>query len=405
MEVVDDIVIVGAGIAGLATALGLHRMGLRSLVLESSESLRITGHALATWTNAWKALDALGIGDNIRQQHVQIQGVVYASVATGLTISETSFMGRGKCGDHEIRCVKRKLLIEVLENELPRGTIRFGSKVVSIEERETLKLVYLADGSVLKTKVLIGCDGVNSVVAKWLGLQRPVFAGRSAIRGAAELPEGHGLKPKLFQYFGDGFRSGFAPCDDKTVYWFFAFSPPSHEKDGEHNDPAKMKQFVLSKLHKAPKEVTDVLEKTELDAFISSPLRYRLPWNVLWGHTWKGTVCVAGDAFHPMTPDLGQGGCSALEDAVTLARCLGEALLGEPREEAEYDRIKRGVEKYAKERRWRGCELIATAYVSGVIQQSGWVVRNLLRNNFLAGLMAGMLLKKADFDCGKLYGP
>lgn len=161
-------------------------------------------------------------------------------------------------GDHEIRGVKRKLLIEVLENELPRGTIRFGSKVVLIEEKETLKLVYLADGSVLKTKVtlllkpvellhpyyctplisfsfvdvqvLIGCDGVNSVVAKWLGLQRPAFAGRSAIRGAAELPEGHGLKPKLFQYFGDGFRSGFVPCDDKTVYWFLTYSPPSYGK-------------------------------------------------------------------------------------------------------------------------------------------------------------------------------
>ena len=52
------------------------RIGLRSLVLESSESLRVTGYAITTWTNAWKALDALGmsIGDYLRQQHAQIQG-------------------------------------------------------------------------------------------------------------------------------------------------------------------------------------------------------------------------------------------------------------------------------------------------------------------------------------------
>lgn len=177
------------------------------------------------------------------------------------------------------------------------------------------------------------------------------------------------------------------------------------EKEEEDDDPAKMKKFVMSKLHKVPKEVMDVLEKTELGSIVYSSLRYRLPWNVLWGDIYKGTVCVAGDAFHPMTPDLGQGGCSALEDAVTLARCLGEALLGEPREEAEQGRLKRGVEKYAKERRWRGFELIAVGYVVGVILQSGGVVRNLLRSKVLAGLMTGMLLKRADFDCGKLYSP
>ncbi|MBA0631093.1 hypothetical protein Godav_003121 [Gossypium davidsonii] len=69
MEIVEDVVIVGAGIAGLTTSLGLHRLGIRSLVLESSERLRITGFAFTTWENAWKALDAIGIGDSLRRQH------------------------------------------------------------------------------------------------------------------------------------------------------------------------------------------------------------------------------------------------------------------------------------------------------------------------------------------------
>ncbi|GAV77321.1 FAD_binding_3 domain-containing protein, partial [Cephalotus follicularis] len=73
-EGVEDIVIVGAGIAGLTTSLGLHRQGIRSLVLESSDSLTASGFAFATWANAWKALDAIGIGDSLRQQHHTIQG-------------------------------------------------------------------------------------------------------------------------------------------------------------------------------------------------------------------------------------------------------------------------------------------------------------------------------------------
>ncbi|KAM7518142.1 hypothetical protein LguiB_017104 [Lonicera macranthoides] len=70
----EDIVIVGAGISGLTTSLGLHRLGIRSLVLESSDSLRITSFALALWTNAWRALDAVGVGDSLRKRSLWISG-------------------------------------------------------------------------------------------------------------------------------------------------------------------------------------------------------------------------------------------------------------------------------------------------------------------------------------------
>lgn len=89
-----------------------------------------------------------------------------------------------------------------------------------------------------------------------------------------------------------------------------------------------MKHFVLSKVGKVSSEFKAVIEKTDMDGFLASPFRYRPPWEVLWGNISKGNVCVAGDALHPMTPDIGQGASSALEEGVVLARCLGEAILG-----------------------------------------------------------------------------
>ncbi|GFZ10478.1 FAD/NAD(P)-binding oxidoreductase family protein [Actinidia rufa] len=368
---IKEIVIVGAGIAGVATSLGLHRLGIRSLVLESSDKLRTTGFALTLWTNAWRALDALGIGDSLRQHYPRISKFQVMTASS----SQISADGEGKdssSGNNESRCVRRKELLESLQRELPHGTIRYSSKVVSIEDSGHHKLLHLADGSTIKTKVVIGCDGVNSVLAKWLGLEKPVNSGRSAIRGFVEFPDGHSFQPRFHVYFGEGVRYGFLPCDDKCLYWFCTFNLSlRYDKDMEEN-PAKMKQFVLSKITEVPQQAFAVVEMTELNSISCSQLKLRLPWNVLLGNIAKDNVCVAGDALHPMTPDIGQGGCSAIEDGVVLARCLGEAFLKKPRkemrEEEEYERIKKGLEKYAKERRWRCFSLISAAYVVGFIQ-------------------------------------
>ena len=155
---------------------------------------------------------------------------------------------------------------------------------------------------------------------------------------------------------------------DLVVAYFYVV------KELEEN-PSKAREFVLSKLGVIPDGVRGVFESTELEAFkLISPLRYRKPWELLWKSFSKGNVCVAGDALHPMTPDLGQGGCSALEDGVVLARCLGEVLLRNSgmkieKVEEEYKSIEMGLKKYGRERKWRTFDLVATAYAVGNTKQ------------------------------------
>ncbi|KAL5057686.1 hypothetical protein RYX36_029290, partial [Vicia faba] len=71
----EDIMIVGARIVGLSTSLRLHILGIKSLVLESTDSLRASGFALTTWKNAWKALNVIGVGDILCHQHIQLHGM------------------------------------------------------------------------------------------------------------------------------------------------------------------------------------------------------------------------------------------------------------------------------------------------------------------------------------------
>ncbi|KAM0904834.1 hypothetical protein ACQ4PT_017811 [Festuca glaucescens] len=403
MEAVENIVITGAGLAGLATALGLHRKGVRSVVLESSATLRASGYAFTTWTNAFRALDALGVGDKIREHHLRYERLVAFSASTGEAAATVSLKMQGKSGPHEIRCVKRNFLLETLENELPEGTIRYSSKIVAIEEEGNVKLLHMADGSIIRANVLVGCDGVNSVVAKWLGLPKPLLSGRSATRGLAEYPDGHGFGPEILQFIGQGFRSGVLPCSDTSVYWNYTWYPSPADGDAEES-VSKMRQHVLAKLSGAariPAEALDVIERSEMSEVVSSPLRFRSPLALVRGSISRGNVCVAGDAFHPMTPELGQGGCAALEDGVVLARCLGEAFVGAGND-GGYACVTAALEKFAGERRWRAVRLVTAAYVVGFVQQSSNAAIKFLREKFLSGLLAKLMVDMADFDCGKL---
>ncbi|XP_023642042.1 monooxygenase 2 [Capsella rubella] len=397
-----DIVIVGAGISGLATAVGLHRLGIRSTVLESSEKLRATGFALSTYFNAWKALEALGISQHLRDLHDRLHGWMVGPISAETPPKE---MLLPDFEEYEVRCVHRKMLLEALASELPEGTIRFLSKLVHIEFSGRYKMVHLSDGSVLKTKVLVGCDGVNSVVAKWLGFKNPVTTNRLAIRGLAHFPTGHGFEKRFFQFYGNGVRSGFVPCNHNSVYWFVTHTSTNL---AEETSPENIKQFVLDMIRDLPKNIKNVVETTDLDNMVMSRLKYRPPWELLWANIAKDNVCVAGDALHPMTPDIGQGGCSAMEDGVILARCLGEAikfknLKGETEDEKEsYKRIEVGLKKYAGQRKWRSIELIMASYIVGFIQQSRGKCMNLFTDMFLRSFLSRLRLKMSHFDCGSL---
>ncbi|RZB89573.1 Monooxygenase 2 [Glycine soja] len=164
------------------------------------------------------------------------------------------------------------------------------------------------------------------------------------------------------------------PCDGKAVYWFFAWTPNSQDKELEDN-PTKLKEYVLNTLEKMPSDVRYYIEKIKLDVFLLAPLGYRHPWELMFGNISKGNACVGGDAFHPMTPDLGQGGCCALEDGVVLSGCLAEAfskpsthIKENDKEANQYRRIEESLKKYANERRWRSIDVNATTYMVGYIQ-------------------------------------
>lgn len=417
MEAVEEVVIVGAGIAGLATALGLKKVGIDAVVLERADGLRVTGAALTLGGNAWVALEALGISHKLGHCYAPLQKSINTNVSNGRSkeVSLENAVG----SRFQPKTVNRKHLLETLAEELPPNTIRFSSKITAIQSNtnnphsSSHTTVLLEDGSQIITKVLIGCEGVHSVVARWLGLSDPVHSGRTAIRGLAEYPQGHGLRHEVRQFNDPGKRAGFVPTSDKQLYWFFVgrSTETVAELGPKNARPELIQREVLDDLAKEfPPLYRDVVEHSDVASLSWAPLMFRPPWNVVLGDLCRGGVTVAGDALHPMTPDLGQGGSMALEDAVVLVRHIGESLIrsggtgtGTGRLVAPEAEV--ALRGYVKERRWRSAELITGSYLSGWAQQDGssrWM--KFVRDVIFYGLLFPFLMRRVQshYDCGKL---
>ncbi|XP_062186073.1 monooxygenase 2-like [Phragmites australis] len=412
-DVEADVVIVGAGIAGLATALALRRAGVARVagrggvvVLERHAELRATGAALTIFPNGWFALRALGVAHKLTSRYNAYETSKVTNLESGAT-QVFRFAGNKGSGGVKVRPVDRKALLGALAEDLPPGTIRFSSKLVSIDTEPAIGdssetvVLRLNEGTVIRTKVLIGCDGVHSVVARWLGMSEPASSGRSAVRGLSVYPHGHSMKRELRQFLSEGLRAGMVPISDTDIYWFLVNNTVAVEKEAA-TDPIKTIREVSDNLAKhMPAEYLDVVRHSDMGNLSWAPLLYRNPWSLLTGKAARGPVTVAGDAFHPMTPDMAQGGCSALEDAVVLARALSQAAT--PAE---------GVAAYVAERRWRAAWLVAGAYVSGWVQQGGTNVRGvrgylvkLFRDWVFYPFVFPRLADTMWYDCGDLTAP
>ncbi|KAH8481149.1 hypothetical protein H0E87_031189 [Populus deltoides] len=146
----------------------------------------------------------------------------------------------------------------------------------------------------------------------------------------------------------------------------------------------------------------DVVRHADLSTLTWAPLKFRQPWGIIFGKLSKGNVTVAGDAMHPMTPDLGQGGGSSLEDAVVLGRHIGNSFINNGGLIVPGDMAK-AIDDYLKERRWRTAFLVTGSYLAGWVQLGGdkwWMkfLRDGIFYKYLFGRISGLVHK----DCGKL---
>ncbi|KAL3737044.1 hypothetical protein ACJRO7_025896 [Eucalyptus globulus] len=400
-----DIVVVGGGICGLATGLALHRKGIQSLVLERSETLRATGSAIIMQPNGWRALDQLGVGPKLRKTAIAMEGGRIVSIPDG---KQGPILLGG-----EVRCLRRMDLINVLAEGLPSNTVRFGCRVVSVELDPTTSrpLLHLDDGGTIKAKVVIGCDGVYSVVANIVGLNKTGLYPTYVTRGFTRYENGHGLANEFVVMRNDELQLGWLPIDDRLVYWFVTRNWTSPESRATlSKDPMLLRSSIVKAMNDFPTEAIQMVSGSDLATVQYTELRYRPPWEILRRSLRKGVIVVAGDAMHAMAPFLAQGGAASLEDAVVLARCLAEKIKlansdghgpRETRLSFEKPAVEEAFEKYSKERRARAFWLtLQTYFIAMLLGNYSGIIK--LMTVLLMAVLFSDKIGHTRYDCGRL---
>ena len=342
------VIIVGGGIAGLSAAIALRRTGNEAVVLEQAPRVDPVGAGITLFANGMRALDRLGVGKAVAARGAAAtRSAILTSEGRELTRVPSDLL-EGTIAVH-----RADLQAELIAAS---GDVRLGVEVTEVEQYEDGVVARSPDGSGERGDLLVGADGLNSVVRRRIADLPIRYAGYAAWRGVSSVPVEAG---RLTESWGVGERFGLVDIGRGQTYWFATKNVP----EGEPDTPGGRKAELQQRFSGWHEPIAAAVEAADESAILRNDVYYleSLPrWS-------DGRIVLVGDAAHATTPGIGQGAAQAIEDAVVLAdRLAGSdditAALAEyetvrrPKAEAVL-KISRRVDKAAQLAYPLGCRL------------------------------------------------
>ncbi|MEV7441869.1 FAD-dependent monooxygenase [Streptomyces sp. NPDC091204] len=308
-----DAVVAGAGIGGLTAAVALHRRGWRVTVCERAPGPTAVGAGIVLAPNALRAFDAIGF-DVTRAVGRAVPAAMGLRRVDGRWLSRADTAALAARYGGPPLAVHRSALADALAAALPEGTVRYGVAVDSVAGADGSPVVRTSDGDLGGADLVLAADGIHSP------LRRRYFPDHPGLRYSGEtawrtvLPAAGGRAEAVTaETWGRGERFGVVPlADGRTYVYATAVVPEGHR-------PADVRTELLRRYGTWHDPIPALLERIDPAAVLQHDL-YDLAAPLPRFH--HGRLAWLGDAAHAMTPNLGQGGCQAVEDAVVLAHLL-----------------------------------------------------------------------------------
>jgi salicylate hydroxylase len=313
------IAIIGGGLAGLAAANALRTFGMAPDVFEAAPALGEIGAAVNASPQAVKALRAIGVGDEVAAVGYSSPGIYTRNMQTGEFVEFNDRIKASARYGAPYYTFHRADLLDALARKLDHGAIHLGHRLIGIEERGEHTSLAFANGARVEAEIVIGADGVRSVIRHALyGDDTPTYTGQMvwrALLNGSDVPEDVLAPSGHIQWVGPGRHLlAYYIRDRKLVNIVTQQDTDKWVEEGwsTRGDPDEMRaSFPEPEPH---------LEK--LLSLVTACSKWGLftrPLTQNWG---RGRIELIGDAAHAMLPNAGQGACQAFEDAYILARWM-----------------------------------------------------------------------------------
>jgi salicylate hydroxylase len=316
------IAIVGGGVGGLAAAAFLHQGGLPCVVYEQASQLREVGAGVLVAPNAARLLRRLGVLDLFVKSAVRLEiGWEFRRWQDGTVLSAEDLSSRCEqlYGEHTYSAHRADLL-DAISQAVPAGTVRLGRRITAISVSGPVATLAFADGESVEADVVIGADGIHSVVRAALSAPvPPAYSGLSAFRALVPAQDAPAFarRPAQVLWLGPDHHLVHYPVRAGALINLVAMSPARDYTTESWTATATVDELLAEFASWDPR-------LTALIQAASTPGRWALLDRQPLRQWSFGPVTLLGDAAHPMLPFFAQGAAQAIEDAAALARRLAQ---------------------------------------------------------------------------------